>query len=167
MRRSGDCFNLGAELLTLLLLLPTVQKHSRFSRIVHSESQIANGGYTSEAESFAGYRWRICWNAGDDNNDALGCAHDGREDGYCGQPCRHVGGTVGGWVGMPFMNGSLIFPLIYVLVLFRYLKGGPVVRGITWGVLLWLMAQLLVMPMIGAGMFSSRMGGMMAVVSLR
>ena len=66
---------------------------------------------------------------------------------------------------MHFLNGAVIFPLIYSLALFRYLKGGATVRGITWGVVLWLMAQLLVMPMIGAGVFSSRMGGTMAVAA--
>jgi hypothetical protein len=84
-----------------------------------------------------------------------------------------IAGSLAGMLGIPwaaglamhFINGSLIFPLTYVLVLFRYLKGGPVIRGITWGVVLWLMAQLLVMPMIGAGVFSSRMGGMMAVAA--
>ncbi len=68
-------------------------------------------------------------------------------------------------LAMHFLNGSVIFPLIYALVLFRHLKGGPAVRGITWGIVLWLMAQLLVMPMIGAGVFSSRVGGTMAAAA--
>jgi Family of unknown function (DUF6789) len=84
-----------------------------------------------------------------------------------------IAGSLAGMLGVPwavglvihFLNGSVVFPLIYALVLFRYLKGGPAVRGITWGVVLWLMAQLLVMPMIGAGVFSSRMGGIMAVAA--
>lgn len=84
-----------------------------------------------------------------------------------------IAGSLAGMLGAPwavglamhFLNGSVIFPLIYTLVLFRYLKGGAVVRGITLGVVLWLMAQLLVMPMIGAGVFSSRMGGILAVAA--
>jgi uncharacterized MAPEG superfamily protein len=84
-----------------------------------------------------------------------------------------IAGSLAGMLGAPwavglamhFLNGSVIFPLIYALVLSRYLKGGPAVRGITLGVVLWLMAQLLVMPMIGAGVFSSRMGGLMAVAA--
>jgi uncharacterized membrane protein YagU involved in acid resistance len=79
-----------------------------------------------------------------------------------------IAGSLAGMLGAPwavglmmhFLNGAVIFPLIYALVLYRVLKGGPAVRGITWGVALWLMAQLVVMPMIGAGVFSSRMGGM-------
>lgn len=66
---------------------------------------------------------------------------------------------------MHFLNGAVIFPLIYALVLFRALKGGPAARGITWGLVLWLMAQLLVMPMMGAGVFSSKMGGMAAAMA--
>ncbi len=33
-----------------------------------------------------------------------------------------------------------------------------------WGVALWLVAQTMVMPMMGGGLFSSGMGGMMAAV---
>lgn len=36
--------------------------------------------------------------------------------------------------------------------------------GALWGVVLWLLAQLIVMPMMGAGLFSSAMGGAMAVM---
>lgn len=68
-------------------------------------------------------------------------------------------------LAMHFLNGSVVFPLLYSLVLFRFLKGGAAARGITFGVALWLMAQLLVMPMIGAGVFSSKMGGIMAVAA--
>jgi hypothetical protein len=32
-------------------------------------------------------------------------------------------------------------------------------QGTTWGVALWLMAQVIVMPMMGGGLFSSAMGG--------
>lgn len=60
-----------------------------------------------------------------------------------------------------FMNGTIIFPLIYVFLLYQILPGGPTVKGTTWGVILWLLAQVMVMPMMGGGVFSSRMGGMM------
>ncbi len=35
-------------------------------------------------------------------------------------------------------------------------------KGITWGVVLWVMAQLFVMPMMGAGIFGLKMGGVMS-----
>jgi hypothetical protein len=37
-------------------------------------------------------------------------------------------------------------------------------KGTLWGVVLWFLAQVVVMPMIGGGFFSSQMGGMMAVM---
>ena len=70
-----------------------------------------------------------------------------------------------GWAAglvMHFVNGTLIFPAVYAFVLASSLPGGPVVKGTMWGVILWLIAQLVVMPMMGAGVFSGEMGGMMA-----
>ncbi len=66
---------------------------------------------------------------------------------------------------MHFINGTVIFPLIYAFLLFRFLPGGPLVKGIAVGVILWILAQAMVMPMTGAGFFSSKMGGVMAVMS--
>ena len=63
---------------------------------------------------------------------------------------------------MHFINGSVIFSLLYALLLYPMLPGGPVGKGIVWGVTLWLIAQLMVVPMMGGGIFSSKMGGMMA-----
>jgi len=65
---------------------------------------------------------------------------------------------------MHFVNGTVIFPLIYAYVLYAWLPGSPVVKGLGWGVILWFLAQVVVMPMMGGGFFSSAMGGMMAVV---
>ena len=77
-----------------------------------------------------------------------------------------LGGMLGiGWAGgmlMQFINGTIIFPLIYAFALYSRLPGSPALKGITWGVILWLAAQVVVMPMMGAGMFSAAMGGMMA-----
>ena len=61
-----------------------------------------------------------------------------------------------------FVNGTLIFPLIYAFVLYPLLPGAPWLKGALWGVILWLLAQVMVMPMMGGGFFSSNMGGMMA-----
>ncbi|MFQ5777657.1 MAG: DUF6789 family protein [Terriglobia bacterium] len=60
------------------------------------------------------------------------------------------------------INGTVIFPLIYVFLLYKFLPGAPWLKGTLWGVVLWLLAQVVVMPMMGGGMFSSQMGGMMA-----
>lgn len=79
-----------------------------------------------------------------------------------------LGSVLGGsWTAglvMHFVNGSIIFPAIYVHALYAQLPGSPAVKGTTWGVVLWLVAQVVVMPMMGAGLFSSAMGGMMAAM---
>jgi uncharacterized membrane protein YagU involved in acid resistance len=64
-----------------------------------------------------------------------------------------------------FINGSLIFPLVYAFVLFGMLPGGSVTKGVTFGVGLWLVAQTVVMPIVGAGFFSANAGGVMAAVA--
>lgn len=61
------------------------------------------------------------------------------------------------------LNGIVIFPLVYALVAFRVLPGPPVLRGVLWGTALWLVAETMVMPMAGAGFFSSEIGGAKAV----
>jgi len=75
-----------------------------------------------------------------------------------------LGGSWAAGLMMHFVNGSIIFPAIYVYGLFAQLPGSPVAKGTTWGIVLWLVAQFVVMPMMGAGLFSSAMGGMMAAM---
>lgn len=80
-----------------------------------------------------------------------------------------LAGMMGGvWaVGMAahLMNGVVIFPLVYAFVAFRYLPGPPVLRGVLWGAVLWLAAEVMVMPMAGAGFFSSEIGGAKAAMA--
>jgi hypothetical protein len=61
------------------------------------------------------------------------------------------------------MNGLVIFPLVYAFLVFRYLPGPPLLKGVLWGSALWLAAEAMIMPMAGAGFFSSRIGGAKAV----
>ncbi len=77
-----------------------------------------------------------------------------------------MGGSWAAGMAAHFFNGVVIFPAIYVFVLFQYLPGAPVLRGAIWGVLLWLAAQMVLMPMIGNGFFSSNLGPPSAVASL-
>lgn len=65
---------------------------------------------------------------------------------------------------MHFMLGTIVFPAVYTFALYSWLPGGPTVKGGVWGAMLWVIAQTMVMPMAGAGFFSSAMGGMMAVI---
>jgi uncharacterized membrane protein YagU involved in acid resistance len=84
-----------------------------------------------------------------------------------------IAGSLAGMLGtswsvgfvMHLMNGVVIFPMIYALVLFRVLQGGHTARGAEWGVILWLAAQLVVMPMLGAGVFSLKLGGAMPAMA--
>jgi uncharacterized protein DUF6789 len=79
-----------------------------------------------------------------------------------------LGSMVGGWVmgmAMHLVDGVVLFPLIYAFVMFSKLRGGPVTKGILWGLTLWLVAGLLVMPMMGAGFFGTANGGMMAAAA--
>lgn len=79
-----------------------------------------------------------------------------------------LGSMLGGsWIAgmmMHFVNGSVIFPAVYAYALFAHLPGSPAIRGTIWGLVLWLVAQTVVMPMMGAGLFSSAMGGAMAAM---
>jgi uncharacterized membrane protein YagU involved in acid resistance len=79
-----------------------------------------------------------------------------------------LGSMLGGWtVGMVMhaVNGVILFPLIYSYVLFSRLPGAPVTKGTLWGVALWLIAGLMVMPLMGAGFFGTAHGGAMAAVA--
>lgn len=70
-------------------------------------------------------------------------------------------------VGMTihFVTGSVVFALVYVFVLFRFLPGAPWIKGLLCGVIFWLGLEIAMMPMIGAGFFSSQIGGMKVAVA--
>ncbi len=80
-----------------------------------------------------------------------------------------LGGMLGGsWVmGMlvHFINGTIIFPLIFAYLLYGVLPGKPWVKGAIFGVILWFLSQALVTPMMGGGLFSVKAGGVTAVMA--
>ncbi|HVC89403.1 MAG TPA: DUF6789 family protein [Acidobacteriaceae bacterium] len=63
------------------------------------------------------------------------------------------------------MMGVLIFPLLYGYLLQRHLSGAGAVRGMIWGSILWLMLEMLVMPMMGNGFFGANGPGMKGAVA--
>jgi len=79
-----------------------------------------------------------------------------------------LGSVLGGsWLAglvMHVMNGAIIFPLIFGLFVQQWLPGSPTVRGVAFGLGLWLVSQVMVMPMMGAGFFSANAGGAMAAL---
>lgn len=63
------------------------------------------------------------------------------------------------WVGMlaHFVNGSIIFPLIYAYAIYPVLPGKPWLRGIVWSMMLWFLAQTVAMPLIFCMGFFTRL----------
>ena len=61
-----------------------------------------------------------------------------------------LGGVVAWMPAMvlQFVNGSITLPLIYVYLVFRFLPGEPWIRGALWGVILWCLTEILVMPLM-------------------
>ena len=60
--------------------------------------------------------------------------------------------VVVGWIAH-FMIGTM-FALIYVYVFIGRLPGAPWLKGALYGILPWFLAQIMVNPMIGAGVFA-------------
>jgi hypothetical protein len=83
-----------------------------------------------------------------------------------GSLARMMGVSWGMGMAIHFLNGTVIFSLIYAYLLYPLLPGNPIARGALWGVALWFLMESMVMPMLGAGVFNSRMGGMMTVVGV-
>ena len=64
-----------------------------------------------------------------------------------------MGGVTGlGWIAH-FMIGTTL-ATAYAAFFAERLPGPPVVRGMLFGIASWLLAQVVVMPMMGAGFFS-------------
>lgn len=55
-----------------------------------------------------------------------------------------------------FLLGAVALPALFAMVLWDKLPGGSgMMKGLVFGMALWLIAQAVVMPMAGAGMFSA------------
>lgn len=69
------------------------------------------------------------------------------------------------WVaglGAHFVIGTVVLPSVYLLLQNRLLTGGAAIRGMTWGLLLWVLSQAIVVPASGGGFFSQNAGGLKA-----
>jgi hypothetical protein len=67
-------------------------------------------------------------------------------------------GPVAGMI-LHFFIGSVIFALVYAFILFRFLPGVPWRKGLLCGFIFWLGLEVVGMPMMGGGFFSSQAGG--------
>ena len=54
-----------------------------------------------------------------------------------------------------FILGAVAFPAVFALVLWGKLPGDPWMKGLVFGLALYVISQVVVMPMAGAGMFSA------------
>lgn len=54
---------------------------------------------------------------------------------------------------------AVVAPAIYALLVYRGLAGPPWLRGVAWGVVLWLIAGVLIAPLADAGFFHAASGG--------
>jgi uncharacterized membrane protein YagU involved in acid resistance len=61
-------------------------------------------------------------------------------------------GPAVGWL-VHFLIGTLL-GVLYAGLLRRRLPGGPLLSGLLFGILVFLVAQLVFMPLVGAGVFS-------------
>jgi uncharacterized membrane protein YagU involved in acid resistance len=52
-----------------------------------------------------------------------------------------------------FTLGSIIFPVAYLVVAFHRVPGPAIFRGMFWGVALWAVAMVVVVPMMGHPFF--------------
>jgi len=73
-----------------------------------------------------------------------------------------IPGMLSGFMQVPLFVGWLahfmigvVFALVYAFGLASQLPGGPVVKGALFGLIPFLLAQIMVMPMMGMGLFTS------------
>lgn len=65
---------------------------------------------------------------------------------------------------LQFFNGSITLPLIYVYLVFRFLPGEPWIRGALWGVTLWALTEIIVIPPVRDALSSVRSIGATAIL---
>ena len=79
-----------------------------------------------------------------------------------GMPEMNIGKMLGGFMGVPavvgwvahFMIGSVLAS-IFATAFAARLPGAPWLKGVLFGLIPWLAAQVMVNPMMGAGVFAS------------
>jgi hypothetical protein len=69
-----------------------------------------------------------------------------------------------GLIVFHFFNGSIVFPLAFAFCAAR-LQGPWLVKGLSWGTILWLLVGVVVMPMSGFGFFGYNANGLRVAAS--
>lgn len=88
-----------------------------------------------------------------------------------GMPKMPIGEMLAGFMHLPVAVGWIMHFVIgtmlatgYVMIFKSKLPGSDIIKGILYGLIPFFMAQLIVMPMMGAGIFSSNTGAPMLMV---
>jgi hypothetical protein len=76
-----------------------------------------------------------------------------------------LGGAGIAWL-MHFMIGTVLWGILFALLYEKLPGGGAVAKGVSFGVLAWLLMMILPMPMAGAGLFGMNLGMMAPVMTL-
>jgi hypothetical protein len=56
-------------------------------------------------------------------------------------------------------SGGVLFPLAYVCLPSQDLQRSPVLKGMLWAGILWGVTEIIIAPLLGAGIFSAAFGG--------
>lgn len=75
------------------------------------------------------------------------------------------GGAGLAWL-IHFMIGTVLWGILFALLHSRLPGAGAVPKGMSFGVLAWLLMMILPMPMAGAGLFGMNLGMMAPVMTL-
>ena len=88
-----------------------------------------------------------------------------------GMPKMPIGEMLAGFMGVPVAFGWIAHFMIGVVLAAAYvvfwkdrLSGKPVVKGLLFSLITFFIAQIIVMPMMGAGLFSMNSGAPMMMV---
>jgi hypothetical protein len=88
-----------------------------------------------------------------------------------GMPKMPIGEMLAGFMGIPVALGwiahfmiGVVLAASYVFIVKDHLSGKPAVKGMLFSLIPFFMAQLLVMPMMGAGLFSANTPAPMMMV---
>lgn len=76
-----------------------------------------------------------------------------------------MGGTGLAWF-IHFMIGTVLWGVLFALLYGKLPGGSAVAKGMSFGVLAWLLMMVLPMPMAGAGLFGMKIGMMAPVMTL-
>ncbi len=72
------------------------------------------------------------------------------------------------WAGMifHFVNGTIICSLIYSYFVYGWLPGSHWFRGMLWGIVVWVVMEVTLMPVTGSGIFGDHAASPLARIAI-